>query len=352
MKILPVQNYNNYHYKSISKNYKSQPVSCPLASDTLSISKKNDKKNVCFTGNIQRTAITLAKQIPLEDRISALFDVFKRGDVITVGNNLKGVQKSLKDSLDSFDHVIKRVFFIEDDNIGGNLAFFKNATGDKEVLNINNFDIHLSSSPQGREALQPNNSFYIVPGDVVHIKDMAIPIKERPLTNLSLQRHIFSKVYDFTNESKDIIKRQNSKEVAALVKNTKSKGHPISFADVGGQDSVIDELKKGVLFPIKYPEAFEDVKVNHGIILTGPPGTGKTLIAEALANESNAHFTKLNGSELKSKWVGESEENLRNFFADAVDNQPSIVVFDEFDSVEKKRDKVDNHSAELVNQFL
>lgn len=352
MKILPVQNYNNYHYKSISKNYKSQPVSCPLASDTLSISKKNDKKNVSFSGNIQRTAITLAKQIPLEDRISALFDVFKRGDVITVGNNLKGVQKSLKDSLDSFDHVIKRVFFIEDDNIGGNLAFFKNATGDKEVLNINNFDIHLSSSPQGREALQPNNSFYIVPGDVVHIKDMAIPIKERPLTNLSLQRHIFSKVYDFTNESKDIIKRQNSKEVAALVKNTKSKGHPISFADVGGQDSVIDELKKGVLFPIKYPEAFEDVKVNHGIILTGPPGTGKTLIAEALANESNAHFTKLNGSELKSKWVGESEENLRNFFADAVDNQPSIVVFDEFDSVAKKRDKVDNHSAEFVNQFL
>ena len=82
MKILPVQNYNNYHYKSISKNYKSQPVSCPLASDTLSISKKNDKKNVCFTGNIQRTAITLAKQIPLEDRISALFDVFKRGDLL------------------------------------------------------------------------------------------------------------------------------------------------------------------------------------------------------------------------------------------------------------------------------
>lgn len=111
-------------------------------------------------------------------------------------------------------------------------------------------------------------------------------------------------------------------------------------------------MKKGVLYPIKYPEAFENIKVNHGIILTGPPGTGKTLIAESLANESNAFFLKLNGSELKSKWVGESEENLRTLFEGAIENQPSIIVFDEFDSVAKKRDKVDNYSAEFVNQFL
>lgn len=163
---------------------------------------------------------------------------------------------------------------------------------------------------------------------------------------------LFSKVFDFTKDSQDIIKRQNTKELKSLVLDTQEKNKPLTFADIGGQDKAIEELKKGVLYPIKYPEAFENIKVNHGIILTGPPGTGKTLIAESLANESNAFFLKLNGSELKSKWVGESEENLRTLFEGAIENQPSIIVFDEFDSVAKKRDKVDNYSAEFVNQFL
>ena len=181
---------------------------------------------------------------------------------------------------------------------------------------------------------------------------MGIKIKDEPKTNLSFQRHIFSKVFDFTKDSQDIIKRQNTKELKSLVTETQGKNKPLTFADIGGQDKAIEELKKGVLYPIKYPEAFENIKVNHGIILTGPPGTGKTLIAESLANESNAFFLKLNGSELKSKWVGESEENLRTLFEGAIENQPSIIVFDEFDSVAKKRDKVDNYSAEFVNQFL
>lgn len=352
MKISPLLNFNYTQKNTYSNNVQSKPILKQMPSDTVVLHNKFDYKNnkISF-GNISKTAITLAKQIPLEDRIAAMFDVFKRGDVITVGKNLKETQKALKESLDSFDHVIKRVFFIEDDNINGKLAFFKNATGEKEVLNINDFDLFLSNS-HGQDALKPHNSFYIVPDDILYVDDMGIMIKEQPKTNLSLQRHIFSKVFDFTKDSKDIIKRQNTKELSSLVKEAKGKGHPLTFADVGGQEKVIDELKKGVLYPIKYPEAFEDVKVNHGTILTGPPGTGKTLIAEALANESNAYFVKLNGSELKSKWVGESESNLRDFFADAIEKQPSIVVFDEFDSVAKKRDKVDNYSAEFVNQFL
>ena len=211
--------------------------------------------------------------------------------------------------------------------------------------------MYLSNS-NGQDALKPNNSFYIVKDDTVYIGDKGILIKDQPKSNLSMQRHIFSKVFDFTNDSKDVIKRQNAKELSSLVKDLKGKNRQLTFADVGGQDKVIDELKRGVLYPIKYPEAFENIKVNHGIILTGPPGTGKTLIAETLANESNANFVKLNGSELKSKWVGESEENLRAFFEEAVDKQPTILVFDEFDSVAKKRDKIDNYSAEFVNQFL
>ncbi len=325
MKILPIQSFRgNYPQATLTNNNQPKSVSNPLSSDVLVLHNKPKNNKISF-GNINEVAITLAKQIPLEDRIASLFDVFKRGDVITVGRNFKETQKALKNSLDSVDHVIKRVFFIEDDNINGNLAFFKNATGEKEVLNINDFDL-LVSNTGGQDALKPNDSFYVVPDDIIYVDDMGIKIKEEPKTNLSLQRHIFAKVFDFTKASKDVIKRQNAKELSALVKETKGNNKPLTFADVGGQDKAIEELEKGVLFPIQNPEAFEDfgLKVNHGIILTGPPGTGKTLLAEALANESNAYFVK----------------------------QPSIVVFDEFDSVAKKRDSVDNYSAEFVNQFL
>ncbi len=349
MRINPIQ---KSYYSENTKYSKNKFDKQYLQQNSNYISDRFDRTNkIVSFGNIRQTALMLAKQIPLEDRIASLFDIFKRGDIITVGKNIQETQKALKDSLDAFDHIIKRIFFIEEDVLNGNLAFLKNATGEKEIVNINDFDIYLRGD-LGNYKLKPHESFYILPGDHIKINDTDMQIKNEPKINLSMQRHIFSKVFDFTETSKDIIKAQNKKELATLSKDKKNKTHPITFADVGGQDKVIDTLKREVLYPIKYPEAFEDIKVNHGIILTGPPGTGKTLIAEALANESNAYFTKLNGSELKSKWVGESEENLRNFFNDAIERQPSIVVFDEFDSVAKKRDQIDNYSAEFVNQFL
>ena len=353
MRISPIQNYNysakTYNRNDLNRNFQSSGTcQADVFISGNSVKKKN---NINFTGNIQNLLSVIPKKISIDDKIAALFDEFKRGDVITVGKDFKQTQKALKDSLSTVDHIIKRVFFIKDNEIDGSIAFFKNATGEKEVLNLNKFDLFLSSE-QGQDALKPQTSFYVMPGDILYVGYKGIMIKDAASLDLASERRKFSKVFDFTNDSKDIIKRQNTKQLATLVREVKTQKQPISFADVGGQDKVIDELKKGILYPIKYPEAFENVSVNHGTILTGPPGTGKTLIAEALANESNAYFRKLNGSELKSKWIGESESNLRDLFAEAVEKQPSIIVFDEFDSVAKKRDKIDHYSAEFVNQLL
>ena len=339
MRISPIQNYNysakTYNRNDLNRNFQSSGTcQADVFISGNSVKKKN---NINFTGNIQNLLSVIPKKISIDDKIAALFDEFKRGDVITVGKDFKQTQKALKDSLSTVDHIIKRVFFIKDNEIDGSIAFFKNATGEKEVLNLNKFDLFLSSE-QGQDALKPQTSFYVMPGDILYVGNKGIMIKDAASPDLASERRKFSKVFDFTNDSKDIIKRQNTKQLATLVREVKTQKQPISFADVGGQDKVIDELKKGILYPIKYPEAFENVSVNHGTILTGPPGTGKTLIAEALANESNAYFRKLNGSELKSKWIGESESNLRDLFAEAVEKQPSIIVFDEFDSVAKKRD--------------
>ena len=353
MKISQIQNYNysanNYKQADFNRNFQQvKPYSSDVFVTTSTLKQKN---NINFTGNIQNLLSVIPKKILLDDKIAALFDEFKRGDVITVGKDFKQTQRALKDSLSTVDHIIKRVFFIKDNELDGSIAFFKNATGEKEVLNLNKFDLYLSSE-QGQDALKPQTSFYVMPGDILYVGKKGIMIKDAASPDLASERRKFSKVFDFTEDSREVIKRQNNKQLATLVREVKSRKQPISFADVGGQDKVIDELKKGILYPIKYPEAFENVAVNHGTILTGPPGTGKTLIAEALANESSAYFKKLNGSELKSKWIGESESNLRDLFAEAVEKQPSIIVFDEFDSVAKKRDKIDHYSAEFVNQLL
>lgn len=128
--------------------------------------------------------------------------------------------------------------------------------------------------------------------------------------------------------------------------------HNLNFNDVGGQGDAIKQIKRNILFPIKYPKAFEDNSINHGFLFYGPPGTGKTLAAEALANESNAHFIKLNCNELTSEWVGETESNWRKLFKEAKDKQPSIIFIDEFDGISAKRGKGDVHNDKLINQIL
>ena len=84
----------------------------------------------------------------------------------------------------------------------------------------------------------------------------------------------------------------------------------VTWEDVGGLDSLKDELKEAVEWPLKHREAFEyvDVATPKGILLHGPPGTGKTLIAKALAKMTESNFISVKGPELLSKWVGESEK--------------------------------------------
>ena len=92
--------------------------------------------------------------------------------------------------------------------------------------------------------------------------------------------------------------------------------------------------------------------ITRGYILYGPPGTGKTELCRALANESGMNYMYLSGTNFESKWVGESEANVRAWFDELKANQPSIGVIDEIDAIGKERGDMDPHGAKLVNQIL
>ncbi|MBI4453863.1 CDC48 family AAA ATPase [Candidatus Woesearchaeota archaeon] len=130
----------------------------------------------------------------------------------------------------------------------------------------------------------------------------------------------------------------------------------VKWDDIGGLDEVKQELKEAVEWPLKHPDAFKRLGVRppKGILLYGAPGTGKTMLAKAVANESQANFILVKGPELLSKWVGESERAVRKIFKKARQTSPSIIFFDEIDSIVPRRGMSSdtNVTERVVNQLL
>jgi transitional endoplasmic reticulum ATPase len=130
----------------------------------------------------------------------------------------------------------------------------------------------------------------------------------------------------------------------------------ISWDDVGGLDDAKSQVQEAVEWPMNQPEKFERMGVTppSGVLLYGPPGTGKTLMAKAVANETDANFISVRGPQLLSKWVGESEKAIRQTFRKARQVAPTVIFFDELDSLAPGRggDVGSNVSERVVNQLL
>ena len=113
----------------------------------------------------------------------------------------------------------------------------------------------------------------------------------------------------------------------------------ISYADIGGLEDAIKEVREAVEYPLTKPEIFRRIGVEppKGILLHGSPGTGKTLIAKAVAHEAKATFIRMSGSELVHKFIGEGAGLVRELFMLARERAPAIVFIDEIDAVGSTR---------------
>ncbi len=125
------------------------------------------------------------------------------------------------------------------------------------------------------------------------------------------------------------------KSKARLYGNEKNK---ITFADIAGSEESKQDLSEIVEF-LKYPKKFEGLgaRIPRGVLLVGPPGTGKTMLARAVAGEADAPFFSISGSEFVEMFVGVGASRVRDMFAKAKKNSPSIIFIDEIDAVGRKR---------------
>lgn len=145
-------------------------------------------------------------------------------------------------------------------------------------------------------------------------------------------------------------------EVDPMVSVMKVDKAPLeSYADIGGLEAQIQEIKEAVELPLTHPELYEDMGIRppKGVILYGEPGTGKTLLAKAVANQTSATFLRVVGSELIQKYLGEGPKLVRELFRVADDCAPSLVFIDEIDAVGTKRyDSTSGGEREIQRTML
>ena len=157
------------------------------------------------------------------------------------------------------------------------------------------------------------------------------------------------------NNSLSIVKRlDNETDVRARVMQVEH-SPDVTYEDIGGLEDQLQEVRETVELPLDSPEMFEQVGINppSGVLLYGPPGTGKTMLAKAVANQTNASFIKMAGSELVHKFIGEGAKLVRDLFEVARENEPAVIFIDEIDAIASKRtDSKTSGDAEVQRTMM
>ena len=157
------------------------------------------------------------------------------------------------------------------------------------------------------------------------------------------------------NNSLSIVKRLDDEaDVRAKVMQVEE-SPDVGYEDIGGLTEELNEVRETVELPLKDPDIFDTVGIEppSGVLLHGPPGTGKTLMAKAVANQTDATFIKMAGSELVHKFIGEGAKLVRDLFQVAREHEPAVVFIDEIDAIASKRtDSKTSGDAEVQRTMM
>ncbi|MFC4358782.1 proteasome-activating nucleotidase [Halobium salinum] len=157
------------------------------------------------------------------------------------------------------------------------------------------------------------------------------------------------------NNSLSIVKSlDNETDVRARVMQVEH-SPDVTYEDIGGLEEQMNEVRETVEMPLERPEMFTEVGITppSGVLLYGPPGTGKTMLAKAVANQTDATFIKMAGSELVHKFIGEGAKLVRDLFEVARENEPAVIFIDEIDAIASKRtDSKTSGDAEVQRTMM
>ncbi|PSP75212.1 ATPase [Halobacteriales archaeon QS_3_64_16] len=292
-------------------------------------------KREAVTGEVERRVV--AQLLTMMDGLES------RGQVIVI---------AATNRVDSVDPALRRPGrFDREIEIG-----VPDETGRKEVLQVHTRGMPLSDDVNLDGLAAETHGF--VGADIESLtKESAMKALRRYLPEIDLDEEevppslidrMIIKRDDFEGALKDVEPSALREVLVELPK--------INWGNVGGLQSAKQDVKESVEWPLNNPERFERMGIEppKGILLYGPPGTGKTLMAKAVANETNANFISVRGPQLLSKWVGESEKAIRQTFRKARQVSPTVIFFDELDSLAPSRggEVGSNVSERVVNQLL
>jgi transitional endoplasmic reticulum ATPase len=229
--------------------------------------------------------------------------------------------------------------------------------GRREILNIHTRGMPIEEKVNLDQIARVTHGFVGADLEVL-AKEAAMRSLRKILPDLDLEAEkipaeILQKIIITDNDFKDALKDVKPSALREVLVQVPD----VTWEDVGGLESLKEELYEAVEWPLKHKEAFEytDVATPKGILLYGPPGTGKTLIAKAVAHTSESNFISIKGPELLSKWVGESEKGVREVFRKARQAAPCIIFLDELDSLAPSRGSGgsdSNVTERVVSQLL
>jgi len=229
--------------------------------------------------------------------------------------------------------------------------------GRREILDIQTREMPLTEAALGYLDEVARHSHGFVGADLMELcREAGLSALRRSTLNLEDPRAAFR--IDMANLH---VEREDFETALAQVqpsamRETLISVPEVSWGDIGGLAAVKERLQELMEHPLRHPQLLADAGLTPhvGVLLYGPPGTGKTLLAKAVANECGVNFIAVDGPELFTKWLGESEEGVRHVFRIARQVAPTVIFFDQLDSIAPVRGAHEGSmtTERVVNQLL